>query len=138
MSQFFNQPIPWPQPQNYPPLPGREGFFPNYMPLPLLSAAVDEAQNNIKAPRPLIFSTALAAIAVAIQGLFDVRKPNGQRVPLSLMLLTIANSGERKSTVENVFLGAICSGLMKPDTHLGENARHIEVSDDQATSCLFR
>ena len=31
-----------------------------------------------------------------------------------------------------------CSGLMKPDTHLGENARHIEVSDDQATSCLFR
>ena len=34
--------------------------------------------------------------------------------------------------------GAGCSGLMKPDTHLGENARHIEVSDDQATSCLFR
>ncbi|SDQ80111.1 hypothetical protein SAMN04490192_3393 [Pseudomonas lundensis] len=33
---------------------------------------------------------------------------------------------------------SICSGLMKPDTHLGENARHIEVSDDQATSCLFR
>jgi hypothetical protein len=32
----------------------------------------------------------------------------------------------------------VCSGLMKPDTHLGENARHIEVSDDQATSCLFR
>ena len=32
---------------------------------------------------------------------------------------------------------ASCSGLMKPDTHLGENARHIEVSDDQATSCLF-
>ena len=34
--------------------------------------------------------------------------------------------------------GLLCSGLMKPDTHLGENARHIEVSDDQATSCLFR
>ena len=31
-----------------------------------------------------------------------------------------------------------CSGLMKPDTHLGENARHIEVSDDQTTSCFFR
>ena len=31
-----------------------------------------------------------------------------------------------------------CSGLMKPDTHLGENARHIEVSDDQTTPCLFR
>ena len=32
----------------------------------------------------------------------------------------------------------VCSGLMKPDTHLGENARHIEVSDDQTTPCFFR
>ncbi len=31
-----------------------------------------------------------------------------------------------------------CSGLMKPDTHLGENARQIEVSDDQTTPLLFR
>ncbi|NWA05396.1 hypothetical protein [Pseudomonas gingeri] len=31
-----------------------------------------------------------------------------------------------------------CSGLMIPDTHLGENTRQIEVSDDQATSFLFR
>jgi len=28
------------------------------------------------------------------------------------------------------FLQELCSGLMKPDTHLGENARQIEVSDD--------
>ena len=33
---------------------------------------------------------------------------------------------------------AKCSGLMKPDTHLGENARQIEVSDDQTTPCFFR
>ena len=32
----------------------------------------------------------------------------------------------------------VCSGLMKPDTHLGENARQIEVSDDQTTPYLFR
>ncbi|APC19643.1 hypothetical protein BLL42_28480 (plasmid) [Pseudomonas frederiksbergensis] len=31
-----------------------------------------------------------------------------------------------------------CSGLMIPDTHLGENTRQIEVSDDQATPYLFR
>jgi hypothetical protein len=28
---------------------------------------------------------------------------------------------------------AVCSGLMKPDTDLGENARRSEVSDEQAT-----
>ncbi|MFJ7316820.1 hypothetical protein ACIQVE_29675, partial [Pseudomonas sp. NPDC098747] len=35
-------------------------------------------------------------------------------------------------------VGMYCSGLMKPDTHLGENARQIEVSDDQTTPFLFR
>lgn len=30
-----------------------------------------------------------------------------------------------------------CSGLLTPDTHLGENARHREVSDDQATPYLY-
>ncbi|WP_339483624.1 hypothetical protein [Pseudomonas sp. RL_5y_Pfl2_73] len=30
-----------------------------------------------------------------------------------------------------------CSGLMNPDTHLGENARQIEVSHDQTTPFLF-
>ena len=35
-------------------------------------------------------------------------------------------------------LDMVCSGLMKPDTLLGENARQIEVSDDQTTPYLFR
>ena len=38
---------------------------------------------------------------------------------------------------EDVITNGECSGLMKPDTHLGENARQIEVSDDQATPFLF-
>ncbi|RQV53103.1 hypothetical protein DF024_36000 [Burkholderia cenocepacia] len=30
-----------------------------------------------------------------------------------------------------------CSGLMNPDTDLGENVRHEEVSDEQATTYVF-
>lgn len=75
--------------------------------LPLLQAAVNEAQSNIQAPLQLIVTAALTTIAVVLQGLVDVLKPNGQVVPTSLMLLAIANSGERKSTVENVFLGPV-------------------------------
>ncbi|ANJ58558.1 hypothetical protein PMA3_26735 [Pseudomonas silesiensis] len=81
--------------------------FPRCAPLPLLGAAINEAQNNIQAPLPLIFFSALTAISVSLQGLFDVRKPNGQCVPVSLMLLTIANSGERKSTAESIFLAPV-------------------------------
>lgn len=88
-------------------LPARGESFPALNRLPLISKAVDEAENNIKAPKAIIFNAALTALAVALQGLVDVRKPSGQCVPTSLMLLAVANSGERKSTAENVFIGPI-------------------------------
>jgi hypothetical protein len=46
---------------------------------------------------------------------------------------------QRRTDDPMVFFGPgqVCSGLMKPDTHLGENARQIEVSDDQTTPFLF-
>src|SRR5690606_41100822 len=86
---------------------GPEPKFPWCAQLPMLNAAVDEVEHNIKAPRALIFTGALTAIAVAVQGLVDVAKPSGQTVPTSVMLLAIANSGARKSTVENMFLKPI-------------------------------
>lgn len=88
-------------------IPDRGWEFPRYMPLPTIVSAVDEAEGNIKAPRALVFSSALTTIATASQGLIDVCKPNDQIVPASLMLLTVANSGERKSTAENVFLRGV-------------------------------
>lgn len=87
------------------PIPGEA--FPRSMALPVIVGAIDEGERNIKAPRALVFSSALTAIATAAQGLIDVCKPNGQVVPASLMLLTVANSGERKSTAENVFLRGV-------------------------------
>ncbi|MFC5698375.1 YfjI family protein [Pseudomonas sp. GCM10022186] len=88
-------------------LPRTNAPYPQRIPGSLLRQAVDEVENNIQAPKPLILFGALTAISVATQGVFDVQKPNGQVVPVSLMLLSIADSGERKSTVENAFLNAI-------------------------------
>ncbi|MDH4555722.1 DUF3987 domain-containing protein [Pseudomonas sp. BN417] len=88
-------------------LPRTNASYPQRIPGELLRRAVDEVENNIQAPKSLILFGALTAISVATQGVFDVQKPNGQVVPVSLMLLSIADSGERKSTVENVFLNAI-------------------------------
>ncbi|WP_143261259.1 hypothetical protein, partial [Burkholderia cenocepacia] len=34
-------------------------------------------------------------------------------------------------------INVLCSGLMNPDTDLGENGRHEEVSDEQATTYVF-
>lgn len=96
---FFNGVSGW--------LPIPRGTFPRSMALPVIGGAVDEAERNIMAPRALVFSSALTAIATAAQGSIDVCKPNGQIVPVSLMLLTVANSGERKSTAENVFMRGV-------------------------------
>ncbi|MEP4533516.1 MAG: YfjI family protein, partial [Cyclobacteriaceae bacterium] len=49
----------------------------------------------------------LGALSLSQQGVMDVQKPNGQQAPVSLMLLTFAASGERKSSVENVSFEAI-------------------------------
>jgi len=53
-------------------------------------------------------------------------------------LIDKRNEPELRVARELFAAGSPCSGLMKPDTHLGENARQIEVSDDQTTSFLFR
>jgi len=81
--------------------------LPRSVPSPIIQDAVNEAENNIQAPWELTLLAAIGAIAIPIQGLFDVRKPSGQIVPISLMMLSIADSGERKSTVENVFFNPI-------------------------------
>lgn len=88
-------------------LPVPDGAFPRSMALPIIGAAVDEAERNIMAPRALIYSAALPAMATAAQASIDVCKPNGQIGPVSIMVLTVANSGERKSTAENVFMGGV-------------------------------
>lgn len=94
-------------PMRYSALPRVSSCFPVFFPSSLINDAVDEAQLNIKAPRPLIYFGVMAAVATSIQGLYDVRKPNGQVVPVSLMQLAVADSGERKSTAENIFFGGI-------------------------------
>jgi hypothetical protein len=37
----------------------------------------------------------------------------------------------------NTLLEIDCSGLLTPDTSLGEHDRHIEMFDDQATTYLY-
>ncbi|WP_303876527.1 inositol monophosphatase family protein, partial [Stutzerimonas kunmingensis] len=54
-------------------------------------------------------------------------------------LAGISRNGQiLKSSISTLQLGADCSGLLIPDTDLGENPRHQEVFDEQATTYVFR
>jgi hypothetical protein len=77
--------------------------FPTYILLPKMRAAVEEAIRQIQAPDGMVVSSALAVAALAIQAKYDVRRYGDLISPTSLFLVTIAESGDRKTTVDNVF-----------------------------------
>ena len=96
----------WPEPQ---PLTAKVG--PEPYPLDALPdtirAAVEEVAGFVKAPVPLVASSALAALSLACQAHIDVKRAERLQGPVSLFLLTVADSGERKSTCDEFFTSAI-------------------------------
>jgi hypothetical protein len=73
---------------------------------PILGAAATALHETIKAPLTLCCQSVLASASLAAQSHFDVLLPWGEKKPLTLFLLTVAESGERKSGVDDVVLRA--------------------------------
>ncbi|WP_374338970.1 DUF3987 domain-containing protein [Leeia sp.] len=74
---------------------------------PPIRAAVEEVAGFVKAPVPMVASSALAALSLAIQAHADAKRAEKLHGPVGLFLLTIADSGERKSTCDGFFTRAI-------------------------------
>lgn len=68
--------------------------------------AVEEVAGFVKAPLPLVASSALSALSIAIQAHADVKRAEKLTAPIGLFLLTIADSGERKTTCDGFFTKA--------------------------------
>lgn len=74
----------------------------------LMADMVTAMEDRIQAPVTLCAHSVLSAAVLACQGLADVRKPDsGRSMPLSLFLLVVAASGERKSSCDNLALKAV-------------------------------
>lgn len=82
--------------------------FPN-----IIRNAIYEVEQHTQAPQGLIAASALGVISLACQNRIDVCRLNNLRGPVSLFLMTLAESGERKSTVDKL--------LMKPLYQLEED-----------------
>ncbi|TXG97381.1 MAG: DUF3987 domain-containing protein [Rhodocyclaceae bacterium] len=72
-----------------------------------IRAAVEEVAGFVKAPAALVASSALAALSLACQAHIDAKRAEKLHGPVGLFLLTIADSGERKSTCDGFFASAI-------------------------------
>jgi len=96
----------WPEPEPLrAPLPDSEPYPVEALGA-MLAPAVHSLHYSIKAPIELCAQSALASASYATQAHYDVQMPWGEVKPTSLDLLTVAVSGERKSGVDDLVLGA--------------------------------
>lgn len=115
------KPIEWPEPL---PLAGNSYAMEPY-PLDALpqgiKAAVLDVQQATQAPLPMIATSALTALSLAGQAHVNVARAKHLTGPVSLYGLVLAESGERKSTVDGFFTRAAReyeaeqAELLKPD-----------------------
>lgn len=77
---------------------------------PLMRAAVDALEEHVQAPRSLCAHSVLSAAMLVCQGLADIKVEGlPAPVPLSLFMLAIAVSGERKSACDTLALRAVAA-----------------------------
>ncbi|MDQ3559252.1 MAG: DUF3987 domain-containing protein, partial [Pseudomonadota bacterium] len=90
----------------FPPLPAAERY-PVEALGPVLSRAAQAIGQKVQVPAAIAAQSVLAAASLAAQAHADVKLPYGQTRPLSLYLVTVAGSGDRKSSADNEALWPI-------------------------------
>lgn len=73
----------------------------------IVGQAVQEVADYTQAPVALVAGCALSAVSAVIQTYFSVSRNDRLHGPASLFLLTVAESGERKTSVDNLFMQPI-------------------------------
>ena len=96
----------WPEPQPLAAKVAPEPYPIDALPK-TIREAVEEVAGFVKAPVALVASSALAALSLACQAHIDAKRAEKLQGPTGLFLLTIADSGERKSTCDGFFTSAI-------------------------------
>src|SRR5262249_8328298 len=69
---------------------------------PSIRSVVQEISGCVQAPPEMVASSALAVASLAAQGLADVRRSTTLTGPIGLYFMTIAESGDRKSTADRL------------------------------------
>ncbi|MGB0660086.1 MAG: YfjI family protein [Mangrovicoccus sp.] len=94
-----------------------------------LAQAVDAIAALTAAPRALAVQSILGAVSLATQGLVDIEIHNSQK-PISLFLLSVAESGERKSGCDQLALKGVREFEEKLDSDYRQARRDYENERD--------
>lgn len=84
---------------------------------PIIGPAVRGATDVVQLPAVIAAHSALAAAALAVQGHADIELAHGETNPVSLFLLSVAHSGDRKSSADKL----LSQGQSTRETELQES-----------------
>ncbi|HBA66971.1 MAG TPA: DNA primase [Methylococcaceae bacterium] len=96
----------WPKPQALTAKIHPEAYPLDALP-DIIQEAVEEVAAFVKAPLPLVAGSALGALSLSTQAHCDIERAPGLSGPTGLFLLSIADSGERKTTCDGFFTKGI-------------------------------
>lgn len=74
---------------------------------PILGKAAKELYETVKAPMAVIAQSLLGTASLVTQGHADIETMDGRHIALSLFLITVAESGERKSAIDDIVLSSV-------------------------------
>lgn len=93
----------------------------------VLREKIYQVQQATQAPLPMVVQGGLAVGSFLLQNLVDVEKPNGQIVPPVQYFITIADSGERKTTVDKQFFKKVEELESDLDQQYAKEVREYEL-----------
>lgn len=91
---------------------------------PLLKAAVEAIADMTQCDHAIAAGSVLGAASLAVMAHADVVLPHGQIVPTSLYLVTLAESGDRKSAADDLAMAAVRAAEVA-----GQEARRAQWGD---------
>lgn len=93
----------WPEPKHLGSILKPESFPLDDLP-ETLGRAVSEAQAFTQAPIGMVATSAISAISMSAQGLYNIERAEGLVGPIAIYTLVVAPSGERKTTCDECFV----------------------------------
>jgi putative DNA primase/helicase len=120
----------WPEPADIRSPADSEPYPVEHFP-PVAREAIEEYSRFGRQPLPMVAGSALAQMALAAQGLADVARDAQLRSCLSLYLMVVAQSGERKSAADRQFSRAARAWVRKAcEERLPEFQRSAAMATD--------
>lgn len=86
------------------------------------------ARRDTQAPQGIILSSLLSVMSLSCQDVIDVKTPNGIVYPTSLFFITVAPSGERKSSVDNITTQAIIEKQQELEIKFDHECQQYEIN----------